>query len=126
MRIKKFNSLYNFFDRFIYTLYNFLLKEIMLKYLLLSNFIFITGLVSIFFNRKHIINVLIAIELILLSININFLVFSSFLDDILGQIYAIILLSVIAGESAIGLAIVVVYFNLRGNVEIDYINHLKG
>jgi len=87
---------------------------------------FVSGLVSLFLNKKHVLVVIISIELVLLSINFNFLVFSSFLDDGVGQLYAMWVLAVAAGESAIGLAIVIAYYRLKGNIYINYINTLKG
>lgn len=78
-----------------------------------------------FLSRKHVIIILISLELILLSININFVVFSIFLDDLLGQIYALLVLTVAAAESALGLAILIVYYRLRGGISIDLINLLK-
>jgi NADH-quinone oxidoreductase subunit K len=97
----------------------------MLNYLILSLIIFIIGSLGMFLFRKHIINILISLELLLLSINMNFIVFSLFLDDFLGQLYALLILTVAAAESAIGLAIVVVYYRLRGGISIDLINLLK-
>jgi len=78
-----------------------------------------------FLSRKHIIIILISLELILLSTNINFVIFSVFLDDILGQIYALLVLTVAAAESALGLAILIVYYRLRGGISIDLIALLK-
>ena len=98
----------------------------MLAYLLLSLLIFVIGSLGMFLFRKHIINILISLELLLLSINMNFVVFSCFLDDFMGQIYALLVLTVAAAESSIGLAIIVVYYRLRGGISIDLINLLKG
>ncbi len=98
----------------------------MLKFLFLSTFIFFVGVMGLFLTRKHIILLLLSIELIFLSINYNFLVFSVFLDDILGQYYALCVLTVAAAESAIGLAILVVFYRLRGGISLDLINLLKG
>lgn len=78
-----------------------------------------------FLSRKHLIIVLISLELMLLSININFIVYSVLLDDILGQIYAIMLLAIAAAETAIGLAILVIYYRLRGGISIDLMCLLK-
>jgi NADH-quinone oxidoreductase subunit K len=77
-------------------------------------------------NRKNIILMLMSIELMLLAVNFNLIVFSTFLDDIVGQIFALFVLTVAAAESAIGLAILVVYYRVRGTVSIEYINLLKG
>lgn len=98
----------------------------MLNYLLLSLIIFVIGSLGMFLFRKHIINILISLELLLLAINMNFVVFSCFLDDFIGQIYALLVLTVAAAESSIGLAIIVVYYRLRGGISIDLINLLKG
>jgi len=78
-----------------------------------------------FLSRKHLIIVLISLELMLLSININFVVYSVLLDDILGQVYAIMLLAIAAAETAIGLAILVIYYRLRGGISIDLMCLLK-
>jgi NADH-quinone oxidoreductase subunit K len=92
----------------------------------LSIIIFIIGLLGMFTFRKHIINILISLELILLSVNMNFIIFSLILDDMLGQIYALLVLTLAAAESSIGLAIIIVYYRLRGGISIDLINLLKG
>lgn len=92
----------------------------------LAIIIFIIGILGIFIFRKHIINILISLELILLSINMNFIVFSCLLDDLLGQLYALIVLTLAAAESSIGLAIIIVYYRLRGGISIDLISLLKG
>ena len=81
---------------------------------------------GIFLNRKNVIIILMSIELILLSVNINFVAFSVALGDLAGQIFAMFVLTVAAGEAAIGLAIVVVYFRNRGSIEVDDINLMKG
>lgn len=94
-------------------------------YLILSLMLFLIGTFGMFLSRKHVIIILISLELILLSININFVVFSIFLDDFLGQIYALLVLTVAAAESALGLAILIVYYRLRGGISIDLINLLK-
>ena len=93
--------------------------------LLLSASIFCTGTFGMFIGKKDIILVLISLELILLSININFVFFSIILDDILGQIFGLLVLTVAAAETAIGLAIVIVYYRLRGGVSVDLVNYLK-
>ena len=78
-----------------------------------------------FLARKHVIIILISLELILLSVNINFVAFSVYLDDILGQVYALLVLTVAASESALGLAILITYYRLRGGISIDLICLLK-
>jgi NADH-quinone oxidoreductase subunit K len=92
---------------------------------MLSSFLFIIGVFGMFLSRKHIIIILISLELVLLSININFINFSIYLDDFLGQIYVLLILTVAAAETALGLAILVIYYRLRGGISIDLINLLK-
>ena len=81
---------------------------------------------GIFLNRKNVIIILMSIELMLLAVNINLIAFSAFLNDLVGQIFALFVLTVAAGEAAIGLAILVVYFRNRGTIEVDDINLMKG
>lgn len=88
--------------------------------------LFLLGLSGIFLNRKNIIILLMSIELMLLSINFNFIIFSVFLDDILGQLFALLILTVAAAESAIGLAILVIYYRVRGTIAIEFIDLMKG
>merc|ERR1712157_269458 len=88
--------------------------------------VFLLGLVGIYLNRKNIILVLMSIELMLLGINLNLLSFSVSLDDLLGQVFALFILTVAAAESAIGLAILVIYFRLRGTIDIEFIRLMKG
>jgi NADH-quinone oxidoreductase subunit K len=95
-------------------------------YLTLAAVVFTTGIFGIFLNRKNVIVILMSIELILLSININFVAFSAYMGDLAGQIFAMFVLTVAAGEAAIGLAIVVVYFRNRGSIEVEDINLMKG
>jgi len=96
------------------------------KYLAVSLILFLVGLSGIFLNRKNILILLMSIELMLLAINFNFIIFSVFLDDILGQIFALLIITVAAAESAIGLAILVVYYRIRGTIAIEFINLMKG
>jgi NADH-quinone oxidoreductase subunit K len=95
-------------------------------YLTVAAVLFTLGIFGIFLNRKNVIIILMSIELILLAVNINFVAFSSFLHDLVGQIFAIFVLTVAAGEAAIGLAILVVYFRNRGTIEVEDINLMKG
>jgi NADH-quinone oxidoreductase subunit K len=88
--------------------------------------LFFIGLFGIFINRKNLLTVIICLELILLSINLNLLISAFYLDDILGQIFVIIILTVAAAESSIGLAILIIYYRLRGTIAIEFINTLKG
>ena len=95
-------------------------------YLFLGAIIFTLGVLGIFLNKKNLIIILMSIELILLSVNINFIAFSSFINDISGQIFAMLTLTVAAAEAAIGLAILVVFFRNLGTIEVNKINKLKG
>jgi NADH-quinone oxidoreductase subunit K len=96
------------------------------NYLAVSMVLFLVGLSGIFLNRKNIIVLLMAVELMLLAINFNFIIFSVFLDDILGQVFALLVLTVAAAESAIGLAILVIYYRIRGTIAIEFIDLMKG
>ena len=95
-------------------------------YLTLGAIIFTIGVMGIFLNRKNIIVILMSIELILLAVNINFVSFSIFLNDLIGQIFALFILTVAAAEAAIGLAIIVVYYRNTGTVHVEEIDSLKG
>ena len=95
-------------------------------YLVVSAILFAMGVFGIFLNRKNVIVILMSIELILLAVNLNLVAFSAFLGDLVGQVFAMFVLTVAAGEAAIGLAIVVVYFRNRGSIEVDDINLMKG
>ena len=97
-----------------------------MHYVMLSALIFVIGVCGIFLNRKNIITILMSIELILLSVNINFVAFSISLGDITGQIFAMLVLTVAAAEAAIGLAILVIFFRNRGSIDVDDITELKG
>ena len=92
----------------------------------LSIILFSIGVAGIFLNRKNIISILMSIEIMLLSVNINFVAFSSYLSDLTGQVFAIFVLTVAGAEAAIGLAILVVYFKNRKNIELENISSLKG
>ncbi|MDP7546254.1 MAG: NADH-quinone oxidoreductase subunit NuoK [Alphaproteobacteria bacterium] len=95
-------------------------------YLTLAAVVFTIGVFGIFLNRKNVIIILMSIELMLLAVNINLIAFSAFLHDLVGQIFALFVLTVAAGEAAIGLAIIVVYFRNRGTIEVEDINLMKG
>ena len=95
-------------------------------YLTLAAIMFTLGVFGIFLNRKNVIVILMAIELILLAVNINLVAFSAFLGDLVGQIFAMFVLTVAAAEAAIGLAILVIYFRGRGSIAVDDINQMKG
>ncbi len=95
-------------------------------FLTMSAILFTIGVVGIFVNRKNIIVILMAIELILLSVNINLVAFSVFSGTIAGQIFAMLVLTVAAAEAAVGLAILVVYFRNRGDIAVERVDLMKG
>lgn len=95
-------------------------------YLILAALLFSVGVTGLFMNRKNVITILMSIELMLLAVNINFVAFSAHLQDIAGQVFSIIILSIAAAEISIGLAILVLYFRNRGSIEIEDINQMKG
>ncbi len=95
-------------------------------YLALGSALFVIGVFGIFVNRKNVIVLLMAVELILLAVNINFVAFSVFLGDLAGQIFAMFILTVAAAEAAVGLAILVVYFRNRGDIAVESVNRMKG
>ena len=95
-------------------------------YLSVGAILFALGIFGIFLNRKNVIVILMSIELMLLAVNINFIAFSSFLGDLVGQVFAMFVLTVAAAEAAIGLSIVVVYFRNRGTIAVEDINVMKG
>ena len=88
--------------------------------------LFLLGVWGIFLNRKNIIVMLMSIELMLLAVNTNFLVFSLYVDDLVGQVFALFILTVAAAESSIGLALLVIYYRARGTVAVEFMNLLKG
>jgi NADH-quinone oxidoreductase subunit K len=95
-------------------------------YLAVGAILFTIGVLGIFLNRKNVIIILMSIELILLAVNLNFVAFSAFLGDLVGQIFALFILTVAAAEAAIGLAILVVYFRNRGTIAVEDVNLMKG
>ena len=95
-------------------------------YLLLAGVLFAISVAGIFLNRKNVILLLMCIELMLLSVNFNFVAFSRYLDDISGQVFVFFILTVAAAESAIGLAILVVLFRSRRSINVDDISEMKG
>ena len=96
------------------------------QFLILSALLFAIGVIGIFLNRKNVIIILMSIEFILLSVNLNLIAFSYFLNDLTGQIFSLFVLTVAAAEAAIGLAILVIYNRNAGSIEIEKINALKG
>ncbi len=95
-------------------------------YLSVSAILLVLGVFGIFMNRKNVIVILMAVELILLAVNLNLVAFAARLDDLAGQVFAMFVLTVAAAEAAIGLAIVVIYFRNRGSIEVEDISTLKG
>ena len=95
-------------------------------YLTVAAILFTLGVFGIFLNRKNIIIILMSIELILLAVNLNFVAFSAALNDLAGQVFALLVLTVAAAEAAIGLAILVIFFRNRGSIAVDDVNLMKG
>jgi NADH-quinone oxidoreductase subunit K len=95
-------------------------------YLTVSAILFVIGVLGIFLNRRNVILMLMAIELLLLSVNINLVAFSAYLGDIKGQIFAMFVLTVAAAEAAIGLAILVIFFRRRGTIAVDAADQMRG
>ena len=95
-------------------------------YLTVAAMLFTLGVFGIFLNRKNVIIILMSVELILLAVNINLVAFSTHLNDIVGQVFALLVLTVAAAEASIGLAILVVYFRNRGSIEVEDINLMRG
>lgn len=95
-------------------------------YLSVAAVLFTLGIFGIFLNRKNVIVILMSVELMLLAVNINLAAFSAYLNDLVGQIFALFVLTVAAAEAAIGLAILVVYFRNRGSIAVEDINVMKG
>ena len=96
------------------------------EYVVVANVLFVIGITGIFLNRKNILIMLMSVELMLLAINLNLIISSAYNDDIVGQVFALFVLTVAAAESAIGLAILVVYYRVRGTIAVDYIHLMKG
>ncbi len=95
-------------------------------YLSVAAILFTLGIFGIFLNRKNVIIILMSIELMLLAVNINLVSFSVYLNDLVGQVFAMFVLAVAAAEAAIGLAILVVYFRNRGSISVENVNMMKG
>ena len=95
-------------------------------FLVVAAVLFTLGVLGIFLNRKNVIIILMSVELILLAVNINLVAFSTHLGDIVGQVFALLVLTVAAAEAAIGLAILVVYFRNRGSIAVEDINMMRG
>ena len=95
-------------------------------YLTLAAIIFAIGIVGIFLNRKNVIIILMSIELMLLAVNINLVSFSIYLQDLVGQVFTMFILTVAAAEAAVGLAIIVIYYKNKGSINVEQISSLKG
>ena len=98
----------------------------LIHYLVLAGILFVISIAGIYINRRNVLILLMSIELMLLAVNINFIAFSSYLNDIQGQVFVFFILTVAAAEAAIGLAILVVVFRQRKSLEVDKLNELKG
>ena len=98
----------------------------LVHYLVVAAILFALGVLGLVANRKNLIVMLMAIELILLAVNLNLVAFSAYLHDMVGQVFAMFVLTVAAGEAAIGLAILVIYFRGRGTIAVDDVNRMKG
>jgi len=95
-------------------------------FITLSSILFTIGVTGLFINRKSIITILMSVELILLSVNINFVAFSIYLNDLAGQVFALLVMTVAAAEAAIGLAILVLYYRNRNTIEVEEISEMRG
>lgn len=95
-------------------------------FLTVAAILFTIGVFGIFLNRKNIIIILMSVEMLLLAVNINLVAFSSHLGDLVGQVFALVILTVAAAEAAIGLAILVIFFRNRGSIAVDDVNMMKG
>jgi len=98
----------------------------LIHFQILAALLFTIGLVGIFVGRRNVISILLAIELLLLAVNINFISFSVFLQDYVGQLFTLFILTVSAAEVAIGLAILIVYFRQRGTINIEDVSMMRG
>ena len=96
------------------------------RYLTLAAIIFTIGIIGIFLNRKNVIIILMSIELILLAVNINLVSFSIYLQNLVGQVFTMFILTVAAAEAAVGLAIIVIYYKNKGSINVEQISSLKG
>ena len=103
-----------------------MLEIVLGHYLTIAAILFTLGLFGVFLNRKNIIIILMSIELMLLAVNINLVAFSAHLQDLVGQVFAMFVLTVAAAEAAIGLAILVTYYRNRGSIAVEDVNLMKG
>ena len=97
-----------------------------INFLTVAMILFLIGIIGIVLNRKNILIMLMSVELMLLAVNFNFILYSVYLDDAIGQLFAVLILTVAAAESAIGLAILVVYYRVRGSIAVENIHLLRG
>jgi NADH-quinone oxidoreductase subunit K len=97
-----------------------------INFLTIAMILFLIGITGIVLNRKNILIMLMSVELMLLAVNFNFILYSVYLDDAIGQLFAVLILTVAAAESAIGLAILVVYYRVRGSIAVENIHLLRG
>jgi NADH-quinone oxidoreductase subunit K len=97
-----------------------------INFLTVAMILFLIGITGIVLNRKNILIMLMSVELMLLAVNFNFILYSVYLDDAIGQLFAVLILTVAAAESAIGLAILVVYYRVRGSIAVENIHLLRG
>jgi NADH-quinone oxidoreductase subunit K len=97
-----------------------------IRQLIVNSFLFLVGMSGIVFSRTSILIILMCIELMLLGINLNFVVFSVYLDDLYGQLFSFLILTIAASESAIGIAIIIIFYRLRGNIAVDQHFLLRG
>ena len=106
-------------------MYNILLNVGLYHYLVVSTIIFVIGICGIVINRKNIIVILMSIELMLLAVNLNFVAFASYHQDLTGQVFSMFILTVAAAEAAIGLAILVTYHRNKNSIDVDDINQMR-
>ena len=97
-----------------------------LRQLTINLFLYAIGMIGIVFNRRNILIILMCIELMLLSLNLNFILFSGYFDDLYGQLFSLFILTVAASESAVGLALIIIYFRIRGDISIDQSYLIRG
>jgi NADH-quinone oxidoreductase subunit K len=97
-----------------------------LRQLTINLFLYAIGMIGIVFNRRSVLIILMCIELMLLSLNLNFILFSVYFDDLYGQLFSLFILTVAASESAVGLAIIIIYFRIRGDISIDQSYLIRG
>jgi len=93
---------------------------------LLANSLFFIGILGLYLNRKHVIVILIALELLFLAINLNLVIYSAIFDSLVGQLYVLCILTVAAAEAAIGLSLLIIFYRVRGGISVDLVSLLKG